>query len=234
MGAGPDAGVGASVGTPPVRAQLRDVVAAALAVRRAGGGQAGPGDLPQSGPAHGPAARRRGRAPRTWQAPVIIIDGRSGAGKTCLSLELARRLRAAGIRGVQVAHLDDWYPGWSGLAAGTSLTDHLLTTWPAYPEWDWDRARVRRWVRLDPRRPLVVEGSGALTARTRAASDVRVWVDVAARDEGAAAAATERRRRALDRDGEGFRPWWEMWARQEERHLARHHPRRLADLEVLT
>ncbi|GAA4024330.1 hypothetical protein GCM10023063_00190 [Arthrobacter methylotrophus] len=50
-------------------------------------------------------------------APVIIaIDGRSGAGKTTLAVELAARLRMH--HKVSLFHLEDIYPGWNGLAAG--------------------------------------------------------------------------------------------------------------------
>jgi para-aminobenzoate synthetase len=44
-------------------------------------------------------------------APVIIaVDGRSGAGKTTLAVELAARLRAH--HKVSLFHLEDIYPGW--------------------------------------------------------------------------------------------------------------------------
>jgi para-aminobenzoate synthetase len=50
-------------------------------------------------------------------APVIIaVDGRSGAGKTTLAVELATRLRAH--HKVSLFHLEDIYPGWNGLLAG--------------------------------------------------------------------------------------------------------------------
>ncbi len=179
---------------------------------------------------------------------MVLIDGRSGSGKTVLADQLATVLRAAGRagpgaswRGAQVAHLDDWYPGWSGLEAATCLTEDLLTRAPTFPEWDWGVDRVRRWVTLDPRRPLIVEGAGALTVRTRSATDLRVWVGVS-RDEddpadrdlsgfGTPGAADERRRRARDRDGDDA--WWDMWADQEATHIRRHRPRALADVEVL-
>lgn len=231
----------------PTRAAPPDLVRAALALH------------PSRPAPFGPRGPRRPdvetRPSGLWRAPVIVIDGRSGSGKSVLSARLAEALRTAGggvWRGVQVAHLDSWYPGWHGLEAGTALTEDLLTRVPAFPEWDWARGRIRRWVRLDPGRPLLVEGSGALTRRVRAASDLRVWVDVAGPgdiDEGAPAApagagrdlagrgtpaaAVERRSRALERDGDTYRPWWDAWAAQEIRHIERHRPRALADLEVL-
>ncbi|MEO8095730.1 MAG: hypothetical protein ABI632_12485, partial [Pseudolysinimonas sp.] len=42
--------------------------------------------------------------------PVVLIDGRSGAGKTTLARELAP------LVGAQLVSLDDVYPGWDGLA----------------------------------------------------------------------------------------------------------------------
>ena len=48
-------------------------------------------------------------APR--RVPVVTIDGYSGSGKSTLAAALARLLP-----GWQVLHLDDWYPGWDGLA----------------------------------------------------------------------------------------------------------------------
>jgi uridine kinase len=167
---------------------------------------------------------------------VVVVDGRSGSGKTQLARRLARMLRAGGLTGIQIARLDDWYPGWDGLSVGTARTETLLLREPAYPEWDWEAGRVRRWVRLDPARPLIVEGAGALTARTRSVADVAVWVDVGPGPldgEGSPVSAMERKRRALLRDGEAYRPWWDMWAAQELRHISRHRPRALADLEVL-
>ena len=75
-------------------------------------------------------------------APVIIaIDGRSGAGKTTLAVELAALLRAH--HKVSLFHLEDIYPGWDGLAAGvepyvptvlTPLSRGEAATWTS---WDW-------------------------------------------------------------------------------------------------
>src|SRR5690606_18988766 len=61
----------------------------------------------------GPDARgRTGAGP-----PVLVgVDGRSGAGKTDLAAAAARLLDRSG-HAARVVHLEDLYPGWSGLAA---------------------------------------------------------------------------------------------------------------------
>ncbi|MFX3748123.1 hypothetical protein ACJBQZ_12375, partial [Streptococcus suis] len=74
---------------------------------------------------------------------------------------------------------------------------------------------------VDPSLPLIVEGVGILTPATARLGDVRVWLE---------SPATSRRHRALARDGEAYRPHWERWARQEERHVREHRPMGLATL----
>ena len=82
-------------------------------------------------------------------APVIIaIDGRSGAGKTTLAIELAARLREH--HKVSLFHLEDIYPGWNGLAAGieryasTVLAPLHRGETAEWVSWDWERALRRR------------------------------------------------------------------------------------------
>ena len=48
--------------------------------------------------------------------PVVTIDGYSGSGKSTLAAALERQLE-----GWQILHLDDWYPGWDGLAEGARV-----------------------------------------------------------------------------------------------------------------
>lgn len=201
----------------------------------------------------GRGARPGGHVRGAWRAPVILVDGRSGSGKSTLAGLLARQARTAGVRGVQVARLDSWYPGWHGLSRGSAITEALLVGGPvpagetplrlpgpwirhAYPAWDWDLDRVSRGVLLDPHRPLVVEGVGALTPVSAGAADLRVWVEVDAGDDPGRAAreGSIRRTRALARDGEAYRPWWQTWAGEEDRHLRRLDPSALADIVVRT
>lgn len=89
----------------------------------------------------------------------------------------------------------------------------------AWQRWDWERATEAETHAVDPALGVIVEGSGLLTPATAALGDVRVWLE---------AAEPVRKRRALTRDGETYRPHWDRWAAQERAHIARDDPRSLA------
>lgn len=162
-------------------------------------------------------------------APVIIaIDGRSGAGKTTLAIELAARLR--NHHKVALFHLEDIYPGWNGLAAGidryvSTVLAPLSKGEPAtWISWNWERhydgdARVTL-----PAEIVIVEGVGAAAAAARPLLDAVIWVD---------SPDDERRTRALARDGETYEPYWDQWAAQEAELLASDDVRGHADIRVL-
>jgi len=157
--------------------------------------------------------------------PVILIDGRSGAGKSSLARTLVSRWPLHGR--VQLVALDSIYPGWDGLDEGVRLARELILTPHArglvgvWQRWDWSQQEPAEAHAVDPSLPLIVEGSGALTSATGRLADVTVWLE---------SPADSRRRRALARDGETYRPHWDRWARQEEQHVARDDPMGLANL----
>ncbi|WP_433584045.1 hypothetical protein [Microbacterium hydrocarbonoxydans] len=155
--------------------------------------------------------------------PVVLIDGRSGAGKTSLARRLADRWPVAGP--VQLIALDSIYPGWDGLDAGVEhaleriLKPHGRGYHSTWHRWDWERDAQAESYAVNPALGLIVEGSGILTPATAGIADVAVWVDSG--DAG-------RKARALARDGETYRPHWDRWAEQELRHIQRDDPRSLA------
>ncbi|MGM7776920.1 aminodeoxychorismate synthase component I [Arthrobacter sp. KNU-44] len=148
-------------------------------------------------------------------APVIIaIDGRSGAGKTTLAVELAARLRMH--HKVSLFHLEDIYPGWNGLAAGV---ERYVTTVLAplrhgdaaeWVSWDWDKHYDGRSHVTLPAEIVIVEGVGAAASAARPMLDAVVWVD---------APDDDRRHRAMARDGSSYEPFWDSWAAQEDEWL---------------
>ena len=160
-----------------------------------------------------PLLARLAAGPQPW---VLLIDGRSGAGKTVLARVLAARTRAT------LVSLDDVYPGWDGLAAGAASVPGIVTdgTWR---RWDWAADRPGEPASVDRAGSLIVEGCGAISRASRPLADHAWWLD---RDDD------ERRLRALGRDGDAYAPHWDRWAAQEDAFAAAERPRELADLIV--
>jgi uridine kinase len=156
---------------------------------------------------------------------VVLIDGRSGAGKTDYATALARQI------GATLVSLDEVYPGWDGLDAGSwHLHRNVLVPIsqgrPArYQRWNWRLSAPADWVDVPANCPVVIEGCGALRREALDLSAERIWVE---------ATAAVRRARALERDREMYAPHWERWALQEERFLALHDGRGMADRIVTT
>lgn len=134
--------------------------------------------------------------------PVVTIDGYSGSGKSTLAAAIARL-----VNGWQVLHLDDWYPGWDGLAAGADIARRIAADLRAgrassYEAWDWENGTTGATTRV-PLAPTIIEGCGAIEA----VADLAVWIADPGEDE--------RRHRALARDGQTYAPHWQRWADQD-------------------
>ena len=161
-------------------------------------------------------------------APVIIaIDGRSGSGKTTLAIELAARLREH--HKVSLFHLEDIYPGWNGLAAGieryvtTVLSPLRRGETAEWVSWDWERHYDGGPRTTRPAEIILVEGVGAGAAAALPLLDAVIWAD---------SSDSDRRTRALARDGDTYEPFWDQWAAQEAEWLAADDVPARADVHV--
>lgn len=160
-------------------------------------------------------------------AVTVLIDGRSGAGKTTLARIVADQW--PGPVPPQRVALDELYPGWDGLRAGVDMArDRVLVPRASgadggFERWDWASQRPGLHRSVSAAASLVMEGSGLLRADTAHFATVSVWID---------GAEPARRSRALARDGETYRPHWRRWAAQEEAHVRDNSPRSRADIVV--
>lgn len=182
---------------------------------------------PVTGTADAPVAVRRllaRSAPSAGAARVLALDGRTGSGKTTLASAIASEHDAP------VVELEYLYGGWDGLRDGigrlvAEVLEPLSRTGRALvPVWDW---HAERWAEPRPLRAegvIVIEGVGAGALAAAPYLSALVWMD---------APAAERRRRAMARDGELFKPHWDRWTTQEDDYLATDRAPARADLVIV-
>lgn len=149
------------------------------------------------------------------QPHVILIDGRSGVGKTTLAMTMADAL------GASVVHLDDVYPGWGGLVAGRdAVIDGVLVALrhartARIRRWDWEHGVPGFDVIVPASEIVILEGCGISTERSREMADVSIWVEC---DE------STRRERQAQRDGDAFDAYLDLWESQVNDHIASDNP----------
>ena len=152
----------------------------------------------------------------------VSIDGPAGSGKTTLAEVVAEGREA------RIVHMDDLFPGWSGLPHIDEQLDGLLRPLGegragSYRRYDWLAGEFAETVVVEPVPLLVLEGVGSGASRFDPLRTALVWVE---------APYDERLRRGLERDGDAFAPHWEQWARDEQDLIARERTRDRADVVV--
>ncbi len=174
------------------------------------------------------------RPPTLGEGRLLSIDGPAGSGKTTLAEAVARGFdeldhRASGSAAdVRILHMDDLFPGWSGLPQIDEQLDGLLGPLGEgrtgrYRRYDWLAGEFAETVTVEPVQLLVLEGVGSGASRFDALRTVLAWVE---------APYDLRLRRGIDRDGEAFAPHWEQWARDETELFTRERTRERADVIV--
>jgi len=129
--------------------------------------------------------------------------------------------------GAPVVALEDLYGGWDGLERGIGLLVSEVLAPIArgraarVPRYDWTAGAWETPWTLEPPEMLIVEGVGAGARRAAGYENALVWMEEP---------ASVRKKRALDRDGETFAPYWDAWAAQEDAMLARERTPERADL----
>jgi uridine kinase len=163
------------------------------------------------------------RPPTLGSRRLICLDGPAGSGKTTWAAGIAQLAREA-----TVVHMDDLYPGWSGLPEVEAQLEGLLRPLAedqpgAYNRYDWVAGEFAERVLVDPAPLLVVEGVGCGAARVADLVTLLVWVD---------APEQLRMERGIARDGDAFAPHWEQWAVDEAQVFASEGTRERADVRI--
>jgi uridine kinase len=171
----------------------------------------------------------------TGKLPIVLIDGRAASGKSQFAKELSEAYFQVDRQAARTIHMDDLYPGWSGLAEGSVylLTNILLplansrsANWQV---WNWRKNHRGAEEPGNGRREfaggtlLIVEGCGSISRLSCEHSDFQVWID---------ADAEERRTRFSVRDGGKFDEFFGIWSYQEDEYYEREKSKQLAQLIV--
>lgn len=154
-------------------------------------------------------ARLRALPASIGATTLVGIDGFSGAGKTVLAQLLGEQ------PGIAVVSIEEFFLGWTGLAAGIERARHGLVEplrrgeTPCWRPWDWVRGEEGEPQPRPITMPVVLlEGCGAGARSLREVQAATWWVDATAEER-------ERRLRARE-DWPEYAAHRESWRRQEQ------------------
>lgn len=163
------------------------------------------------------------------QTPIVLIDGRAGSGKSTFAEALQQQLFRDGESAPRVIHMDNIFEGWEGLALGSDYMVRFILQplarreTASWQDWSWVKNQRSSWREFSGGTPLIVEGCGSLTERSKEHSDISIWLE---------ASEETRRERWLTR--ERHLDKFDFWAAQELDFYAREKSQSLADLVLKT
>jgi uridine kinase len=163
------------------------------------------------------------------QTPIILIDGRAGSGKSTFAESLQQQLFRDGDSAPRVIHMDNIFEGWDGLALGSDYMVRFILQplarqeTASWQDWSWVKNQRSSWREFSGGTPLIIEGCGSLTERSKEHADISIWLE---------ASEETRRERWIQR--ERHLEKFDFWAAQELDFYAREKSQSLADLVIKT
>ena len=163
------------------------------------------------------------------QTPIVLIDGRAGSGKSTFAESLQQQLFRDGESAPRVIHMDNIFEGWGGLALGSDYLVRFILQplarreTASWQDWSWVKNQRSSWREFSGGTPLIVEGCGSLTERSKEHADISIWLE---------ASEEVRRERWIQR--ERHLEKFDFWAAQELDFYAREKSQSLADLVIKT
>jgi uridine kinase len=163
------------------------------------------------------------------QTPIVLIDGRAGSGKSTFAEALQQQLFRDGESAPRVIHMDNIFEGWEGLSLGSDYMVRFILNplsrreTASWQDWSWVKNQRSSWREFSGGTPLIVEGCGSLTERSKEHADICIWLE---------ASEETRRERWIIR--ERHLEKFDFWAAQELDFYAREKSQSLADLVINT
>lgn len=163
-------------------------------------------------------------------SPIILIDGRTGTGKTEFAQRLQNELFGILEQAPRLISMDDLYPGWGGLQEGAlylirqiliPLSKNQTAYWNNF-DWQTD-SYEEKLTSFAGGTPLIIEGCGALSLASKELADYSVWLT---------APEQTRKKRFSERDGGAFDEYYEKWSAQEDEFYSTHRSAEQANLRV--
>lgn len=167
--------------------------------------------------------------------PIVLIDGRAGAGKSIFAKELANAYFKLDNQAARIISMDDLYPGWEGLALGSIylhtkiLKPLALGKTASWQVWNWSESQRGADDEVNGHREfaggtaLIVEGCGSISRMTSELADLTIWIE---------AEFEVRRNRFNQRDNGKFDAYFPIWSAQEDEFYEKEKSSELADLII--
>jgi uridine kinase len=117
------------------------------------------------------------------QTPIVLIDGRAGSGKSTFAESLQQQLFRDGESAPRVIHMDNIFEGWEGLSLGSDYLVRFILNplsrreTASWQDWSWVKNERSSWREFSGGTPLIVEGCGSLTERSKEHADVSIWLE---------------------------------------------------------
>jgi uridine kinase len=162
------------------------------------------------------------------QTPIVLIDGRAGSGKSTFAEQLQQQLFRDGESAPRVIHMDNIFEGWDGLALGSDYMVRFILQplarqeTASWQDWSWVKNQRSSWREFSGGTPLIVEGCGSLTERSKEHAAISIWLE-----------ASEEVRRERWRQRERHLDKFDFWAAQELDFYAREKSKSLADIVLV-